>query len=447
MYRRDVLKLATSGVASGFMAHQIWGSTRSFSAVSDNLLISKVQVDWQQVVSTTTPLLFGSNDYEITSPKKAADLEFQKLLSQLNIPLIRVNYSKLCDRWADSISQKWNEAKIKAGYDVSYPQQPVIVQNIPRAPKWMKKDEDGLLALSEHDNYANFCAKLVNILNKKHQRKILYWEPFNELDKKYQNAGKLSQLWQLYNQVAKKMKAQDSTIKIGGPVMTWDNKHLLKEFLQKCGSQVDFISWHRYGTADANKPTDELLADTFSYGKQVQEFRLLTNKYISDRHIPLFLSEYNINYAWDSGELRQNNPIGAIWFASVLKHLAEAGLDMAASWHLKDGIYGMVDPHNRQRPVAHFFAWGIKYLTGEVVKTESESDSLEVMAVKQEDDTYSILLINKSSLPTQVSLENISNNSAFLQALSLNQQGIKTKTQIDTQSLLLSPYSLLLLRS
>ena len=411
-------------------------------------IVVEIDIDWKQNIAYTTPLVFGSNDYEITSPKKAADDTFQKLVAELDIPLIRIHHAKLCERWTDLATKSWDENKIKASFDVSYPHQPVIVQNIPDWPSWMKKSK-GVLDPSEYGNYANFCAELVKILNQKQRRQILYWEPFNERDKRYEEAGKLDELWKIFNQVATKMKAQDPRIKIGGPVLIWDDSQKLNRFLRQCDRNVDFISWHRYVTGNPEASTDELMAFTPEYGEQVRRFRSIVAKHIPNRKIPLFLSEYNINYSWDSGENRQNTYVGAVWFASVLKHLAEAGIDMAASWHLKDGIYGMIDPKNNLRPSATVFAWANKYLTGTVVQTKSNQPSIEALAVKQENKRR-LLLINKSSKDIVVNLRLHGSFKVGTIVHYLDEMGIRSSriAQIpDIEKLTLKHYSLLLLTS
>ncbi len=412
----------------------------------------EVLVDWSSAIAQTTPLMFGSNDYEIIYPQRAADNNFQNILSQLNIPLIRIHHAELSEHWTDAQSQTWNENKIKAGYDTSYRYQPQIVQNIPRWASWMAEDSDGLLAYDQYDRYADFCAELVTILNLKQNRNILFWEPFNELDKTYQEAGKLAELWQIYNLVATRMKQVDGRIKVGGPVLTWDNSEILESFLSKCHQNVDFISWHSYASGDANDSTDKIMSFTEKYGEQTRRFRSLVSKYIPQRQVPLFLSEYNINYSWDSGENRQNTHLGAVWFASVFKHLAEAKIDMATSWHLKDGIYGMIDPDNRMRASAILFSWAVNFLIGTVVKTQSDRPGLETLAIQQDNDHRSLLLINKSAEAAKVNL--IGANAYFqpgkITTHRLDINGIKvlsTPKNLNFNSLDLKPYSLLLLRT
>jgi xylan 1,4-beta-xylosidase len=168
--------------------------------------------------------------------------------------------------------------------------------------------------------------------------------------------------------------------------------------------------------------------------------------------VPLLLGEYNINYSWKSGEKRQNTHIGAVWFASVLKHLADAEIEMATSWHLKDGIYGMIDSKNNLRPAATVFAWGIEYLTGRVMRTESNHHYVEAMAIHQDNGERSLLLINKSAKPAQVQLQATPKDFTpeTLPRFSLDAEGI-IKTNLATAALnakplMLNPYSLVLLR-
>lgn len=449
MERRRFLYLTTAGVALSTLA----ANTQRANLLSSQATNTPVNlsVDWSTAISQTTPLVFGSNDYEIMYLSHATDPQYQSLLDKLNIPLIRIHHAKLSEKWSDSATQSWDEAKIKACYDASYAYQPEIVQTIPHWPSWMK-DSSGLLASTEYDNYANFCGELVRTLNKTQARQIIYWEPFNELDKPYQDAGKLDELWTIYNQVATRMKQIDPKIKVGGPILTWDDSQTLNHFLDRCSQNVDFISWHRYASGDVEDSTDKIMSFTPKYGKQTRKFRSIVAKHIPERQIPLFLSEYNINYAWDSGETRQNNHVGAVWFASVLKHLAEAEIDMAASWHLKDGIYGMIDSQNNLRPAATVFAWANQFLTGKVMENQSERNSIEALPIEQKHGERSLLLINKSAESAQINLTEKHGSFEVGKTTihSLDAEGVKTSdaaAKTNLKSFTLNPYSVLLLHS
>lgn len=464
MRRRDVLKLAVSSAAIAKLLDTTSHRRTEANLVEENpglstplpdstkSIAAKVSVDWATQQAKTTPFTFGSNDYEITTPETAADSVYQNHLAKLGIGLIRIHHAGLLERWTDPVTKTWDEAKIKAGYDASYPQRPTIIQNISSWPSWMTENQDGLLDPSEYDHYAAFCAELVEILNRRQQRQVGYWEPLNEQDVAYEKAGKLDELWTIYNKAATAMKARDPQIKVGGPALTWDEPGRLAAFLQACGPNVDFISWHRYASSDAHDSTDTLMSYTPSYADQVQDFREVATQHIPDRSVPLLLGEYNINYSWQSGEKRQNTHIGAVWFASVLKHLADAGIDMATSWHLKDGVFGLIDPENNLRPAATVFAWGIKYLTGRVMHTKSDHPFVEAMAVWQADGGRSLFLINKSARLARLSVQ-ATQDATYPDSLPmfcLDANGITNVTlataALEQEPLILTPYSLVLLR-
>ncbi len=453
MRRRKIFKLATSGVAIAILGHEIQNQNSSLHWLREKAVQAKdsgmnkknvkISLDWTKIVAKSTPLIFGSNDFQVTDVESATNPEYRNLVSDIGFGLIRIHHAQICDRWTNPQTKNWDVAKIKTIYKAYSGSKATLIQNIPHWPKWMAMDQNGLLKPEEYENYANFCGELVKIINGQLNYQVMYWEPLNEQDVRYDQAGKLGELWQIYNLVAKTMKAQDPRIKIGGPVLTWDNSSRLAAFLEACKSNVDFISWHRYGSGNADDSTYNLMSYTPKYGKQVRQFRQIVEKYIPDRHVPLLLGEYNINYSWKSGENRQNNHLGAVWFASTLKHLAESGVDMAASWNLKDGIYGLIDPKNQLRPAAEVFDWAIKYLIGEVIMTDSNDSLVEAMAVRQENSKRSLLLINKSDKSANLDIYGLNgiNNTQALPIFYLDKNGIKEST-ITPGSLLKPPFFL-----
>jgi Glycosyl hydrolases family 39 len=461
MRRRKILKMAISTTASTMLLQSSSQQSSDAKLPGDdktiylsqniNSIITQVGVDWNKIVAESTPFTFGSNDFQVTNISNAKDPFYRSQITQIGFGLIRIHHAGLSNSWSDPISRTWDIAKIKAVYDAYLLTRATIIQNIPGWPMWMRLDEKGLLHPSEYDNYAVFCATLVDIINNRLGRQVIYWEPLNEQDVAYEKAGRINELWQIYNRVAQAMKARDQRIKIGGPALTWDEPIRLGRFLQACGPNVDFISWHRYASSDINVSTPKLMSFTPRYGEQVRMLRRVAVQNIPNRRIPMFLGEYNINYSWSSGENRQNTYIGAVWFASVLKHLAEAGIDMATSWNLKDGIYGLIDHRNQPRLAATVFAWANKYLTGSVIATNSNNSFVEAMAVQQVDGKRSLLLINKLDTPINLTLSGMDTIrfADNIPVFYLNAAGVRNST-IDKallldKSLSLPPYSLALL--
>ena len=113
---------------------------------------------------------------------------------------------------------------------------------------------------------------------------IKYWEIWNEPDGHSFWSGTPEQLYQLYNVAARRLKALDPSLKIGGPALA-SNLTFLEGFMkyaQEHQSPIDFVSWHIY-TQDpdevarrANKvhelqvqygyPKAESILDEWNYG-------------------------------------------------------------------------------------------------------------------------------------------------------------------------------------
>lgn len=370
---------------------------------------AQIRVDWRRVLSRSTRQVFGTNDFQILYDRDPVHRLYYRRLAEIGPGVLRLHNAGLSDAWSDPQKRAWKPEAIASAYDALLSEQPdpvTIVQNIPGWPHWMKQDR-GQLDASEYDNYARFAAGLVRIVNGDQKRGVRFWEPLNEQDNAYKRAGRLDELWKIYNLTARAMKAVDPTIRVGGPAATYDDRPTLESFLKASAPNVDFLSWHRYGSGNRNDSTDALMAYTPRYGDQVATFRALAKRYIPDRPVPLLLGEYNINYSYRSGETRQHSQAGAAWFASVLKHLAESGIDMATSWNARDTFYGLLDNSKgvALRPAAVVFGWANRYLVGDVVRTESDEEAVEALCVCHADGSRGALLINKSAGPATVRLD------------------------------------------
>ncbi len=97
MRRRYVLKLAGSSIAIAMLLDRTSQRQNSANLVGENPGLStslpsstksisaEVSVDWATQQAQTTPLTFGSNDYEITTPETARDPVYQHRLAKLGI--------------------------------------------------------------------------------------------------------------------------------------------------------------------------------------------------------------------------------------------------------------------------------------------------------------------------------------------------------------------------
>jgi hypothetical protein len=417
--------------------------------------LTNITVDWRTILSRLTPGTFGTNDFQITSSQSASDETYHNLLVQNGLKLLRFHNANLSNAWSSATTRTWDATLVQqaySAYNTAYDGQlPTIIQNIPNWPSWMTQN-NGILDPSEYDEYANFCASLVGIINRDLHQGVVYWEPLNEMEKVYAQAGKLNDLWTIYNRAAVAMKAVDPSIKVGGPALSYNDTAMLTSFLQASGANVDFVSWHRYNGGDPSASTSSILANTPNYAGSVTAMRNVVNQYLPGKTVELQLGEYNINYNYASGENRQNTYIGAIWFASVQKYLAESSIDQATQWNAKDDYYGLYDYYNNPRLSATVFHWTNHYFVGDVVKTTSNQSGVEAFAVAQADGSKSILLINKLNTSTSVSLSSLGQSfgTGNLSIQKLGENGVSTvsmpATSISPGPFTLGAYSLWLLR-
>ena len=223
------------------------------------------------------------------------------------------------------------------------------------------------------------------------------------------------------------------------------------DFVKQCGPDVDFLSFHRYGSGNGAESTDRLMDSATAYGASLAAYRSLVAQASGARAIPIMLDEYGVNYNWRSGEARQWSNVGAVFYASVLRNIAYAGITYALNWDLKDRVYGLTDMRDSPRPIATVLTWGCHYLTGDLCLATSSHPRIEAMAVRQSDGCRSILLLNKAAGTATISLNLVQQEiySGSLQLNTLDQAGTSTTTAAPSMlenPIIMPPYSLMLVR-
>jgi xylan 1,4-beta-xylosidase len=220
----------------------------------------------------------------------------------------------------------------------------------------------------------------------------------NEYDNTYEKAGKLDDLWRLFNKIALEVKRVDSKAKVGGPALTWPKQIWLDGFLKNCGQNIDFLTWHNYASGDIYDPNELVFEKAGTIAGMAKDAMNAVKKHIPNRNIETFLTEYNIKWVWDPIELRHGNNVGAAFHASTLRQLAEVGISGAFVWHLKGHSYGIIEGDNSPRQPYDLFRWGPKYLVGNMPKnTTGDNKKLLLFPVVRPDGSRSLLLINTAN--------------------------------------------------
>ncbi len=359
-----------------------------------------VTITWEKTVAKAPAMLWGVADYEVHSPASAADPGFVAFMKDLHAPLIRVHQGNFPKQYLDAEQKHFDVEKMKACWDGAAPGygNAKVMMNISTWPKWMCVPGSSRLAEEHLDDFAAMCVDLLKTMRDPVGRRIDYWEILNERDEIYDKANRLDDLWPIYNRVVAAMRAEDPKAKFGGPAFTWANPKWVESFLLNCIEYTDFVSYHNYGVGNATDSNEMLMSRLDSVEEHARYMRRTVDEAAPDRHVEVFLTEYNVKWTWEPMERRHANSVGAVFQAGVVARAALAGIDGAAVWHVKGNAYGILDSHNVPRLTAPLFRWGPKYLVGKVAQfANPDPQALEILPVIGTDGRRSLLVANKTA--------------------------------------------------
>jgi Glycosyl hydrolases family 39 len=385
----------------------------------------RIGVDWAQTSGKqASSRQYGLNLYKILEPKWAQDLNYRTNLSAMKLGMVRLHRG---DQMADSSTSaagwvidpdkstyRWDKTKIVTALEhlKSFGTERMI--NLTNFPAFLKKPGTQQLEPSKYQEYANFCADLVKIVNTDLNLDVRYWEITNELDDgktdgtdKYN--GNMLEVGKIFNSVSSAIKALDPSLKVGGPAMAQvgaDNYRDEKAFLGETKDTLDFFSYHTYFTGDQNLPLQKLYDSASGMGWATQGVQAQI-KAVTTRNIETFHDEYNIS--WAPPDSRMTNEIGAVFDALALKALANAGASGGMAWNESDGWYGKLEnewgkPSFSRRPSSYVFELYNTLMTGQIVAaTSSDAQILDVFAVKNP-SALTVAVVNRSGSDQRISL-------------------------------------------
>jgi len=353
-----------------------------------------------------SPYLYGVNNYKLHVP---ATPETHALMKEVGAKLFRFHLGPLMDHWTDSTTKDWIVSKVLDPY-LEFKADPdpsrVVLQTISKFPTWMLHSQPGILDPSEHQAYADLCARLVRIINIDNGLGVKYWEPTNERNKLYLDAKKLPELYQIHNLCYQAMKAVDPTIQVGGLALTYDDGMVANGFVDASKDYIDFLSFHRYSSTSKAESTPCIMSRTPNYKGYVQKFKDIVTAKMPGKVVPISLNEYSINYDYRDNETRISTHVGVAWFASVLKYMAEAGLEQGTIWNFQDGIYGLVGNDLAKRPAFDLYRLLNQYFVGDLVPVTTNDPNVEGFGVIRADGSKGLIFWHKGdSVDTVVSIK------------------------------------------
>ncbi|MDR3228023.1 MAG: hypothetical protein LBT53_01230, partial [Puniceicoccales bacterium] len=209
--------------------------------------------------------------------------------------------------------------------------------------------------------------------------RVAWWELWNEPDGIFgQSANaRYLDLWRYYIAASRALKGVDPTLQIGGPGLAWPHGSVIFDYFKHCGKDVDFISYHQYSTGNYKTTTRQFLDNAAPhFGKEAASISRSIKRAAAagflktpTTSLPIFLTEYNMNYGWDPGEKRQQTPAGVVYTAIALFEAGSNGLQRAAIWSaIGNSQFGLVHG-DHTAPSGYLLRKLADWAPGNLVKT------------------------------------------------------------------------------
>jgi hypothetical protein len=398
-----------------------------------------VDVDWDRLTGRkATDLSYGLNGFQLFSAKAMGSATYRENLTAMRPGIMRYhNYQMVNDSrkdeygWIidpDKPTYRWDREKIAQVMANPLSHQPKLMMNLTDWPIVMENAQ-GQLKPEYYAAFAAFCADLVRAVNIEQKRGVQYWEVLNEMDRRYVNSP--AEVGKIYNLAAAAMRQVDPTIKIGGP--GFESPYLrdrIEAFVAVAHPQLDFLSYHTYSTARKDNSDQELFRAAGALGSEVQNLRSLVAKY-TPKPVAIFHNEFNISYA--PPDVRMTNQVSAVYDATGLISITQAGADSAMAWNESDGWYGKMENSAgswRRRPASYVYQLFNNHLRGDLVQVKSSYAGVTPYAIRGEKH-YGLALVNRSGSDQWVQLRFTGTNGpvpsrGLLTAYQVDATGLKT---------------------
>lgn len=380
-----------------------------------------VRVDWDEVVSETSNKSFGLNAFQIWNEEVSTSEVYHRNSEYMNTGFYRLHSWEMMgdisskNGWIDNDNQTWGQDKILGAMEGLEDMDADMLMSIPAWPDWMDLDGDKFLDEGQVDAYASFCAELVRIINIEGGYNVKYWEPTNERDDLYYvhfaNNGeedRLDELIDIYIKAAKAMKAVDPSIQVGGLAFARGDLYpQVERFVQAVKDEsnpvvLDYLSYHFYSSGDPYG-TYQAFYDRVnnnsgenSLAMHTKDIREILDREITDRHVPMFLNEFNIYWSWDINPPAMHTHQAGVFDALALIYGHNNGADGINAWNDMDGAYGKMSSEYELRDPAHVYQMFNNYLVGDVVKVTSSDESKIVAFAVTDNDVTSFVAVNRT---------------------------------------------------
>ncbi len=294
-------------------------------------------------------------------------------------------------------------------------------------PTWFSKGK--LIDADRFEQAAAITRELVEAVAETGVR-VEHWELLNEAEQAYEKIDRLGEMFELFNVMAGAIRGADPQASVGGPAFSWANPIWVEPFLDACGEEIDFITWHNYAGGKPTVPNATLLNQVNKIvGHAAYVRRALMERGLDD--VQTYLTEVNAQWTWKPFERRHANNVGAVFLASMVTRLADWGVTGITMWQDKGDAYGLIDGDDRMRATGQLYTLS-RWMVGTRAEVVVDGDAvggdgwlgIQVIPIVRADGGRSLVLIN----PLEVAVR--------LDASPESRSGLTTLMRIDADGLL-----------
>ncbi len=360
-----------------------------------------LNIDWNNVVKTIPENAYGVNSPANFIPSYSNNGVFMNNLEQITQKkgLIRLHGWGMIDENSPEswiINGQWDTTKIQQALAPLIQQGYEIMINIPSGP----------LGENDYQNpqqFAQFCADLVQIVNIDNSFNVTYWEIPNEREADFISPGlTVNEMANLIQTASQAMKNIDSTIKVGGVATAWININYLTQLVQ-LAPNIDFVTCHTYA-GDCTNSLSDIYNNAQDAISDLAVLRQNINTITTSNYIPVFLTEYNLSY---QGCPEIQTYKGVVYDALIMTQSIKSGVDATCYWNIAPYSDMSIIINNTLDENAYLYENMNTYFQGEMVQSNtSDISKVLIYATKNPlTNDYSFCLINRTDLSQNISLQ------------------------------------------
>jgi hypothetical protein len=179
---------------------------------------------------------------------------------------------------------------------------------------------------------------------------------------------------------------------------------------------MDFYIVHQYAYYNPPAERQAALAEPQSTWQDIIDgVHAAFDQYWSGRRIPIGVTEYNMFSSWDRDPGQwMNQAVNMLHLADTIGQMISSGVSFANQWAFANGAgsngsdYGLVSTVQPYAPYPSYYVFPLWSAFGQVLlpvtTTSDPSSEMSVYAGQIDQDTLSVLAINKTSSPIEATI-------------------------------------------